>query len=265
MRLSRLAGFTASGVAALLAMNACGRVEYSGFDRVTAGNSGQAEQPAGGSAEQAAAGRPSTVLAGAAGSAPASDGGAEQTSGGGASAGIAGDGGAMDIAGDGGAMGIAGSAATGTPHVADGFHCGGSLECPIGALCMFCGSDYFCAPDPQLDHAGHAAAVAHCPNADTLPEGSFLVGQCDGPEDCANGEYCVAKRDIAHYPLLLLCSPAPGLSPIDCSCLGCWYEKQGLHSCTLCRQDADCQPGDVCDPGSVGLWNNDVRGCHAPR
>ncbi|WP_437314123.1 hypothetical protein [Sorangium sp. So ce385] len=124
---------------------------------------------------------------------------------------------------------------------------------------MFCNRDYFCSPNPEHDPDGYAAATAHCsPSVDEVPEGTYLIGACDGPEDCANGEYCVAMRNML---LNLQCSPDPGPPPFDCSCLGCWDEGDGLRSCTLCRSDADCGAGEVCSSRTVGLWRNDVRGC----
>jgi len=127
---------------------------------------------------------------------------------------------------------------------------------------MICNSDYFCARQPDLDLEGYEAATAHCdPPIDEVPEDTYLLGNCDGPEDGAIGEYCVAMRDRL---LNIQCTPDPSPAPIDCRCLACWDEGSGLRSCTLCRTDEDCGPGQICGEAEVGLWNNDVRGCRLP-
>ncbi|WP_437934852.1 hypothetical protein [Sorangium sp. So ce341] len=112
---------------------------------------------------------------------------------------------------------------------------------------------------PKHRLTGFSASIAATPSIDEVTEGTYLIGECDGPEDCANGEYCVAMRNII---LNIQCSPDPGPPPVDCSCLGCWDDGHGLlRSCTLCRSDADCGAGEVCSSRTVGLWRNDVRGC----
>jgi hypothetical protein len=145
------------------------------------------------------------------------------------------------------------------PRAPDGFHCGGSRDCEAGEVCMFCSGDYFCSPDPARDRAGYMAAAAHCdPGPETVPYDTFLLGSCDGPEDCAVGEYCVATRSPGKMRLQCLRQPATNVT--DCSCLACFYEGPIGSTCILCREHADCAPGQIC-VGSAGLWNNDVRGC----
>ena len=106
-----------------------------------------------------------------------------------------------------------------------------------------------CVPHPLAQPANYAAAIADCLNSPTSYD------DCDGPEDCAPGEYCVA---IEGSQGLSRCRSAPATGSKSC-CFAC----NALTNCTLCKTNADCPASEkTCAPvqsGPAGL-----KGCQYP-
>jgi hypothetical protein len=90
-----------------------------------------------------------------------------------------------------------------------------------------------CVPDSASDPAGYQAATASCDFVTELTD-------CDGPEDCAKGEYCVFGL---HNLAASFCSPDPAPEPEAC-CFTC----DTVVPCTLCWTSADCAAGNLCAP-----------------
>jgi hypothetical protein len=101
-----------------------------------------------------------------------------------------------------------------------------------------------CAPDPVTDPDGYRAATTSC-----LTVGS-RYSDCDGPEDCASGQYCV----FAGNQLAGVCRAEPAPEPAAC-CFTC----DAPPVCTLCWSDEDCPAGYSCAPN--GASPNNVGGC----
>jgi hypothetical protein len=138
----------------------------------------------------------------------------------------------------GGASSVGGTASAGgsvgepTPRISDGVECYTSgIHCAPGEQCAYCEGNYLCVPDPEKDPEGYAAATAQCSTTATV------LAECDGPEDCPEGEYCT----VGVTKVSLKCSPMPA-SPAGECCLSCF----AWPSCTLCQRDADCPSGEYC-------------------
>jgi hypothetical protein len=130
---------------------------------------------------------------------------------------------------DGGGAPAAGEGGAPSEPVGDGFPCD-RQTCVPGEVCVNC--DFFgdaiplmCAPDPELDQAGYDARVEEAGCLAVYP-----VWQCDGPEDCALGERCVASRDLP-YPTGACTSDLPCEAP---------------YSCVMCHSDDDCPGTSSC-------------------
>jgi hypothetical protein len=129
-----------------------------------------------------------------------------------------------------------------------GFSCYGTDHCDTGDRCVECDTGEItlgrCTPNPDKDPTGYQTAVASCLSVGTH------YGDCDGPEDCPHGEYCV----VAGLPTIAQCQTDPAPPPATC-CFTC----DALPACTLCWIDNDCPMGFLCVPVS-GSPNN-VGGC----
>jgi len=119
----------------------------------------------------------------------------------------------------------------------DGFPCERDT-CVPGEVCINC--DFFgdalpliCAPDPELDEAGYDVRVQEAGCLGVNPE-----WECDGPEDCALGEHCVASLGLP-YPLGACVSALPCEAP---------------YGCVLCRSDADCPGTSTCTEERRALY-----------
>lgn len=131
-----------------------------------------------------------------------------------------------------------------------GFDCDGAEHCDRGERCVDCAlgasSVGLCAPNPDEDAEAYRAAVAGCRGV-----GSDF-SDCDGPEDCASGEYCV----VADGRTSGRCQSEPGSELATC-CFSC----DAPPICTLCWIDNDCPMGFLCSPTDGAP--NDVGGCRA--
>jgi hypothetical protein len=129
-----------------------------------------------------------------------------------------------------------------------GFTCFGTEQCSAGERCVACYLGTItlgrCAPNPQQDPAGYQAATSGCVDADAN------YSDCDGPEDCSEGDYCVvaAGREGGR------CQADAAPEPTSC-CFSC----DAPPVCTLCWIDNDCPMGFLCTPTDGAP--NDVGGC----
>jgi hypothetical protein len=169
---------------------------------------------------------------------------------GGAAANAGGDarGGATTLGEGGMATGGTGSSVGGAGPK-PGFACYGGDRCKPGERCVECDSgedlvSEICTPSPTKDPSGYAAATASC-----LIVRSWF--DCDGPEDCPHGEYCVLAPDRIGGQ----CQTDPAPDPATC-CFTCDISRP---MCTLCWVDNDCQMGFLCTPTEGAP--NDVGGC----
>ena len=235
-------------MAALLA-SACGKSSHDDLHASAGAETGGA---AGTSPNPAGAGTTSGGAAGTVGAAVSGSGGGGGTSSGGGSPEGGGSGNANAGAGTAGGQsgGTAGAPAGGAD--ADlGFQCGSAEHCDIGKACVRCmlsqdNSVLRCVPHPIDQPTGYAAAMADCLNSPT----SF--DDCDGPEDCAPGEYCVAMEGAQG---LSRCRSAPATGLKSC-CFAC----DALTNCTLCKTNADCPASEnTCAPVLSGPAS--LKGC----
>jgi hypothetical protein len=224
-----------------------GRAGGGGRGTVTAGSGGSAAG-LGGSPSSGAGAAGAGGIGGAAGQAEA---------GGRGSAGDAGRmGGAGVDAGGGAPGGHGGSAGAAGVGPAPGFPCDGTKHCNAGERCSSCntGEGIFglCTPDPVRDPDGYQAATATCPGGIT-----DTYTDCDGPEDCPSGKYCV----VGAMPYLLggLCITEAEFPPTAPG--SCCYSCDALPVCTLCWTDTDCPPTMLCLTTGVP---NGLRGCRVP-
>ena len=212
-----------------------------GVGGATAGTSSGAT---GGSSGMSDAGR----SAGGSGSGSGGDGATGGSSGeagsstGGSTGGSAGTGGSGGAGGTGSSVGGAGPM--------PGFRCYSDATCKTGERCVVCNhgetATALCAPDPDEDPSGYQAATAACTTVETR------YSDCDGPEDCANGEYCAYGGTAQTFGAKCQSEPAP--EPAFC-CFTC----DAMPVCTLCWNDTDCPVGYLCTP-NLGSPNN-VGGC----
>ncbi len=213
------------GASAGAGASAAGHTADGGVNTATAGAT------AGGSGGMAGAGRSSAGAHSDAGTSTNAG-----RSGGGASAGQSGAG----TGGTGSSVGGAGPK--------PGFPCVDPPWCDPGERCVDCSvgerTRTVCAPDPNRDSAGYQAAVANCFGT------TLNYSDCDGPEDCSQGEYCV----IANGRVSGQCQTEPAPNPAAC-CFTC----DAPPVCTLCWIDNDCQMGFLCAP--TNGTPNDVGGC----
>jgi hypothetical protein len=115
---------------------------------------------------------------------------------------------------------------------------------------VFCsrgeGSVALCAPDPQDDPAGYQTATASCLDLDM-----DAYADCDGPEDCGDGEYCT--WGVNPGPARPQCVAGPELpDPIPAFCC---FTCGSLPECVLCWSSDDCPDTFECrrdDPFDVG-------------
>jgi hypothetical protein len=133
--------------------------------------------------------------------------------------------------------------AGGSPGDEDGWPCG-DQRCSVGQTCIRCliQSQTLprCVPSPEQDPTAYASATAAC---EAPP---FARVDCDGPEDCATAQYCVAHEGTR-------CQNQP--STMHFCCFSC----DAITDCTLCRSDQDCPNGETCEPNEVA----DSKGCRA--
>jgi hypothetical protein len=110
------------------------------------------------------------------------------------------------------------------------------VKCPMGSPID---RTTRCVPHPVDDRAGFDEAVEECLSEPTTYE------ECDGPEDCESGEYCVAASGPEG---LSRCRATPATGFETC-CFAC----NALLNCTLCRTSADC-PAErsECEPVQMG-------------
>jgi hypothetical protein len=111
----------------------------------------------------------------------------------------------------------------------DGFLCE-RQTCVPGEVCVHC--DFFgdafpliCAPDPALDPDGYLARIDQVGCLADNP-----AFECDGAEDCASGERCVADR-AQTYPSGACAAELPCEAP---------------YACVICRSDDDCPSPSSC-------------------
>jgi hypothetical protein len=161
--------------------------------------------------------------------------GAGQATGGAASAGGA----ASTQAGasvGGSAAGAAGASEHWDPELL-GFDCD-SKRCSVGQACIRCfvngTSSRICVPSPTAAPAGFAAATESCEKPLTA-----IFDECDGPEDCAAAQYCVAAEGTNGF---MRCREQPSIGGSCCFACG------ALTDCTLCRSAADCPNNAACQP-----------------
>jgi hypothetical protein len=130
--------------------------------------------------------------------------------------------------------GSGGSAGEASGRAADGFVCASFGTCSEGMACVNCDFEGdainpICTPHPDLDPQGFEVATSHCP-------GVNLWFECDGAEDCPEGEYCTWERNDSSRSFSLgECAP----TPVVCN------DEAG---CTFCNDAADCPAGWVCRP-----------------
>ena len=143
------------------------------------------------------------------------------------------------------------------PVEGDGFACD-SRHCAAGELCVGClvpqlGTGLDCVPDPRREPEAYAASDAsHC----MFPRGYI---DCDGPEDCPPGLYCVLGAvGLAYGAQCLQQPPEPDRS----CCFDC--DAVVLPLCALCAVDSDCPAGNVCIPPPAG-YRPDMGGCEPTR
>ena len=238
-------------MAALLA-SACGKSSHDDLHASAGAETGGA---AGTSPNPAGAGTRSGGAAGTVGAAVSGTGGGGETWSGGGTSNGGGSGSANAGAGTAGGQsgGSAGAPAGGSGGAdADlGFQCGSAEHCDVGQACVRCmlsqdNSVLRCVPHPIDQPTGYAAAMADCLNSPT----SF--DDCDGPEDCAPGEYCVAMEGAQG---LSRCRSAPATGLKSC-CFAC----DALTNCTLCKTNADCPASEkTCAPVLSGPAS--LKGC----
>ncbi len=193
---------------------------------------GKSSAPASGSPASSGSGGVGGVnqRGGSSGSGGSTNGG---SSSGGSSSGVKSSGGSggLPSAGrpNGGGAPAAGEGGAPSEPVGDGFPCERDT-CVPGEVCVNC--DFFgnalpliCAPDPELDEAGYDARVEEAGCLAVNP-----AWECDGPEDCALGKYCVASNDLS-YPMGACVSALPCEAP---------------PSCVICRSDNDCPGRSSC-------------------
>jgi hypothetical protein len=124
-----------------------------------------------------------------------------------------------------------------------------SARCAPGQACVHCrsesaaSSERICVPHPVRDPDGYAAATAGC-----LP--TTIYDDCDGPEDCASGEFCVAREAQDGF---MRCRSMPAMDLGSC-CFSCGAPT----SCTLCRTSDDCPDERSCEPVEIA----GLMGCH---
>ncbi|HXK20001.1 MAG TPA: hypothetical protein VNG33_19455 [Polyangiaceae bacterium] len=152
--------------------------------------------------------------------------------GGAANASDAGSGGAPADGGGGGAAGAP------IGH-GDGWPCG-DQRCSTGQACVRClvqnQTPQLCVPSPDQDPTGYAIAIKVC---DAPP---FGRDDCDGPEDCAAGQYCVAREGTR-------CQAEPSTTSFCC------FTCDNIADCTLCHVDQDCPDGETCEPNQAANSN----------
>lgn len=189
---------------------------------------------AGGSANGGSANGGSAQTGGTqAGGTPAGGVGGVRADGGKTSAGDAASGGAGEASGDGGAGGA-------DSHD-EGWPCGNE-RCSSGQTCTRClianQNLQRCVPNPDQDPTGYANATAAC---ETPPYGRE---DCNGPEDCKAGQYCVAYEGT-------LCQAKPSTKQ------SCCFFCNAITDCTLCHTNQDCPAGETCEPNQ----GDDSKGC----
>lgn len=120
----------------------------------------------------------------------------------------------------------------------DGFDCQG-VVCTAGETCVNC--DFFgdafpliCAPDPRIDSAAYEAVVTDAGCFAVYP-----IYECDGPEDCRNGERCVYSDD-AEYP--------------GGACVPDTQACTMPSECVICHDDDDCPVPTTCAEDPVARW-----------
>ena len=238
-------------MAALLA-SACGKSSHDDLHASAGAETGGA---AGTSPNPAGAGTRSGGAAGTVGAAVSGTGGGGETWSGGGTSNGGGSGSANAGAGTAGGQsgGSAGAPAGGSGGAdADlGFQCGSAEHCDVGQACVRCmlsqdNSVLRCVPHPIDQPTSYAAALADCLNS------PISYDDCDGPEDCAPGEYCVATEGTQG---LSRCRSAPATGLKSC-CFAC----DALTNCTLCKTNADCPASEkTCAPVLSGPAS--LKGC----
>jgi hypothetical protein len=235
---------TACGVSlglALLLVAGCGETRAD-FADAAAGTSGAgaAGHSAGASAQAGLSSGGSKAGGGTAGNtagAPAGSGGV-----------AGGNGGAGESAAGGGAGGEGATGEAGASGVDPllGVDCHGQ-HCELGDVCLPCPGaaalQWLCVPHPVTEPAAFAEATSQC----EPPPNEYR--ECDGPEDCSPGRFCVAKEGGADGGQR--CRDEP--SPVSGSCC---FTCGALPNCTLCRDDGDCPDGRSC----VVVFE-ELRGC----
>ena len=164
--------------------------------------------------------------------------------------------GGSNVAGAAGTVGATGgSSATGGSAGGAGFGGGNPLlgidcadaRCEPGQACVVCSPDdgtpgaQRCVPHPVQDPAGYAAATAGC-------RPTSIYNDCDGPEDCAPEEFCVAREEQDGF---IRCRTMPANTSFCCFSCG------APTDCTLCRTTDDCPDEQTCQPvetGLMGCW-----------
>lgn len=133
----------------------------------------------------------------------------------------------------------------------DGFACEGSEWCTPGMACVDCwqtsATNLICVPHPDHDPPGFLEATRECGRSDGWVE-------CDGAEDCAEGEYCTFE-------------------PVDPSLPNYWETFRNgqcrlrtmlceTSGCARCNDDSDCLNGWRCTQlDRLGWDSQPLWGC----
>jgi hypothetical protein len=109
------------------------------------------------------------------------------------------------------------------------------IVCPYTAACACPTSDVCCVTvsNDAFDDAT-CEQLADCPG---------LAFECDGPEDCAEGDACCADTSTGGGST---CG-----APTDC---------MDIDEVLMCREDDDCNLGESCLPAEDGTYFDGVAG-----
>jgi hypothetical protein len=128
-----------------------------------------------------------------------------------------------------GGAGLAGEGGAPDGTTADGFLCE-RQTCVPGDVCVNC--DFFggavpliCTPDPDLDPDGYQASIEEAGCLAVNP-----MFECDGAEDCASGERCVADSGETYRA---------GACVAEVPC-------EAPYTCVICRTEDDCPSPSSC-------------------
>lgn len=216
------------------------------------GLDGSGGGPTGGSAGKAGASGADAGLGGE-GTSGRGNGSSGGTGGDGAVGASGGSSGEAGVGASGGAGGLSGSGSSvGGEGPVSGFDCEGK-PCVPGELCIRCLSDpktfVRCVHRPDLDEGEYRLDTDDCDSIHPQAE-------CDGPEDCADNEYCAyVSSEVGPRCLTDSELPEPLLST-------CCFTCDASPQCVLCWNDSDCPETLLCI-GPTGAPHG-AGGCRVP-